>query len=474
MSAHADRERISQHFDAAASSYERHAVIQRQAAEQLVERIATLPLPSRPRILEIGCGTGLLTRALACRLGEADWTITDIAPTMLATLRTTGAPPGTVRYQIMDGEHPTNLPGGYDLICSSMATQWFEDLNAGLGRLAHLLAPGGFLAISTLALDTFREWRTAHAAAGLTAATQVYPAPHTIAPTCPGLLGSVIDTHLVDTHADGLQFLKHLRGVGAAIPSGTQTPLGISALRRVLEHFNAQGASVTYHIAQGIWQSPTTLPRGVFVTGTDTGIGKTLVSAVLAQAWQADYWKPLQSGLSDETGDTDTVAQLAALRPARLHAPAAALQASLSPMAAAELEGLAIDTHALTLPSTAAPLVVEGAGGLYVPIDEEHMMIDLIVQLGLPAVLVARSSLGTINHTLLSLRALRERHIPVLGVVLSGTANPGNRKAIEHFGKVRILAEIPALSQVDAAVVEALAADIPALEACLATMSTVK
>ena len=105
----------------------------------------------RARILEIGCGTGLLTRELARRLGPADWTLTDISPAMLEIARLGPAPQGSVRYAALDGEHPDALPGGYDLICSSLAVQWFGDLNAGLGRLAALLAPGGHLAIATLA-----------------------------------------------------------------------------------------------------------------------------------------------------------------------------------------------------------------------------------------------------------------------------------------------------------------------------------
>ncbi|AHC49049.1 Biotin synthesis protein bioC / Dethiobiotin synthetase [Achromobacter xylosoxidans NBRC 15126 = ATCC 27061] len=210
--------------------------------------------------------------------------------------------------------------------------------------------------------------------------------------------------------------------------------------------------------------------HGVFVTGTDTGIGKTLVSAILARAWQADYWKPVQTGVAEEPGDTDTVARLAQLPPERLHLPAYVLQAPLSPWAAAPLEDAVIDATAIVPPATTAPLIVEGAGGLYVPIDDSHMMIDLIARLGMPVVLAARSGLGTINHTLLSLEALRRRAIPVLGVIMSGPLSAGNREAIERFGNVRVLAEIPPLERVDAAAVEALARTVPPLAECLAAM----
>ena len=147
------------------------------ARARLAEDIARLDLPPRPRILEIGCGTGLLTRELARRLGPADWMLTDISPAMLEIARLGPAPQGSVRYAALDGEHPDALPGGYDLICSSLAVQWFGDLNAGLGRLAALLAPGGHLAIATLAEDTFAEWRAAHARAGLDAGTPAIPRP---------------------------------------------------------------------------------------------------------------------------------------------------------------------------------------------------------------------------------------------------------------------------------------------------------
>lgn len=165
---------------------------------------------------------------------------------------------------------------------------------------------------------------------------------------------------------------------------------------------------MSYQVAYGVWSKPGAT-RGVFVTGTDTGIGKTLVSSVLVRAWQADYWKPLQTGVSEEPGDTETVAVLADLPASRRHAPHAVLQAALSPWAAAMEEGVAVDMAAIALPATSAPLVVEGAGGLLVPINDTAHMIDLAAQLALPVVLVARSVLGTINHTLLSLEALRAR-----------------------------------------------------------------
>jgi len=201
----------------------------------------------------------------------------------------------------------------------------------------------------------------------------------------------------------------------------------------------------------------------IFVTGTDTGVGKTVVAACLARAWQAGYWKPVQTGMVTGDDDTNTVVTLAGVPTDRVFAPAHALQAPLSPHAAAELEGIRITVDAIVPPQTAHPLVVEGAGGLLVPLNDREFMIDLMAKLALPILLVARSTLGTINHTLLSLAALRSRGLPVAGVVLNGPPNAGNRAAIERFGQVRVLAELPRVDPLDNAAVERLAARIPPL-----------
>jgi dethiobiotin synthase len=202
---------------------------------------------------------------------------------------------------------------------------------------------------------------------------------------------------------------------------------------------------------------------GVFVTGTDTGIGKTVASACLVRAWGAGYWKPVQTGIVTGDDDTATVAMLAGLAADRTVPSAYALQAPLSPHAAAELESVVIRLDAIALPTRPRPLVVEGAGGVFVPLNERDLMIDLMARLALPVVLVARSTLGTINHTLLSLAALRARALPVAGVILSGPPNAGNRAAIEHFGQVRILVELPRVDPLDAAAVAHLAERIPPL-----------
>lgn len=187
-----------------------------------------------------------------------------------------------------------------------------------------------------------------------------------------------------------------------------------------------------------------------FVTGTDTGVGKTVISALLCAALGAAYWKPVQTGAAQGDDDTAEVAQLAGLAPGQVYAPARVYQDPSSPERAAGLEGQRVAVADLwpRLPA-ARPLVVEGAGGVLVPLNERETMLDLMTALALPVVLVARSTLGTINHTLLSLEALRARRLDVGGVVLSGPHAPHNREAIERHGQVRVLAEVPVLAQVD-------------------------
>lgn len=203
--------------------------------------------------------------------------------------------------------------------------------------------------------------------------------------------------------------------------------------------------------------------RGVFVTGTDTGVGKTIVSAALVRAWTADYWKPVQTGLAEEAGDTATVTALAGLDPRRSHRPTHEFAAPLSPHAAAALEGARIALDDFQLPQTHRPLVVEGAGGVLVPLNEHDLMIDLIARLELPVVVVARSTLGTINHTLLTLEALSARGLEVFGVILNGPPSADNAAAITQFGGTRVLAQLPPLGDPDPAAVAALSRLIPAL-----------
>lgn len=187
--------------------------------------------------------------------------------------------------------------------------------------------------------------------------------------------------------------------------------------------------------------------RGFFVTGTDTDVGKTVVSAWLLAHLDACYWKPVQAGTEPET-DTQTVRRLAELPEDRIVPEAYVLKEPMAPHEAARREGISIDMAKLVGPQDDRLLIVEGAGGLLVPLNEKDYVIDLIEDLNLPVVLVARSSLGTINHTLLSLEALRRRGLVVAGVVINGPESPHNRAAIERYGKTQVIVEIPQLDTV--------------------------
>ncbi|MBF0380570.1 MAG: dethiobiotin synthase [Magnetococcales bacterium] len=182
----------------------------------------------------------------------------------------------------------------------------------------------------------------------------------------------------------------------------------------------------------------------VFVTGTDTDVGKSVASAWLLNRFGGDYWKPIQSGLSGVT-DVEFVMGLSGLTADRVHPSTFNLTEPLSPHASARLDGVSINLEDFSLPSSNNSLVVEGAGGLMVPLNKKEFIVDLIELLSLPVVLVVRSGLGTINHTLLSLMLLRQRGIEIAGVIMNGSLNRGNREAIIEYGKVDIIAEIPIL-----------------------------
>jgi len=185
------------------------------------------------------------------------------------------------------------------------------------------------------------------------------------------------------------------------------------------------------------------------VTGTDTGIGKTVISAALTRHLRAHYWKPVQAGLEGET-DSQTVARLSGLGPSAIIREAYRLTTPCSPHQAAAIDGVTIDPARLALPEVVGPLVIEGAGGVLVPLAPGLLMADLFASWALPVVLAARTALGTINHSLLSLEALRARAIPVLGIAFIGEANPETERVICTEGRVRRLGRLPRLDPLTA------------------------
>lgn len=194
----------------------------------------------------------------------------------------------------------------------------------------------------------------------------------------------------------------------------------------------------------------------IVVTGTDTGVGKTVFAAALAGALGARYWKPVQAGPEEEDGsDARRVARLAGIAPARVHREAYVLATPCSPHRAAEIDGVTIDPARLALPAGEGPLVVEGAGGALVPLTRNWLYADQFATWGQPVVIVARTSLGTINHSLLTIEALRARAVPVLGVAFVGEAVEDSEATICAIGGVRRLGRLPLLDQVTPAALAA-------------------
>ncbi|MCX2741007.1 dethiobiotin synthase [Pontibacter anaerobius] len=178
-----------------------------------------------------------------------------------------------------------------------------------------------------------------------------------------------------------------------------------------------------------------------FVTGIGTDVGKTVAAAILTEALQADYWKPVQAGGLDFT-DTDTVKSLVSNELSVFHPEAYSLKMAASPHKAAAAEGVEIDVKGMKLPDTQNNLIVEGAGGLMVPLNKRYLVLDLVQQLGLEVILVSRNYLGSINHTLLTAEVLRYRKIPVAGIIFNGEENATSEDFIVKYTGLRRLPSI--------------------------------
>ncbi len=189
--------------------------------------------------------------------------------------------------------------------------------------------------------------------------------------------------------------------------------------------------------------------KGLIVCGTDTDVGKTVASALLVQGLDATYWKPVQSGL-DGGGDLGRICKILNLPQERWCHEAYKFVAPVSPHWAAEKENRLINPKKLQIPKIKGPLVIETAGGVLVPLNREWLQVDQLKEWQLPIILVARSGLGTLNHTLLSLEALRQRKLPVLGLILNGPTHQDNPKTLEQLGNVPVIAQLPHLPKLTA------------------------
>ena len=193
------------------------------------------------------------------------------------------------------------------------------------------------------------------------------------------------------------------------------------------------------------------------ITGTDTDVGKTVVAAMLTLALGATYWKPVQSGVEGGI-DTKTVQRLTGLPSERFLPESYVFTESLSPHRAAEIDEAEIDVESLVIPEVDGPLIIEGAGGLMVPLTRQNLLINLFKRWNedpvnggrVPVILVARTGLGTINHTLLSLEALWSRKIPVHGLIFVGDENRDNMRTIGEFSDVKVLGRLPMLDSLNA------------------------
>lgn len=188
--------------------------------------------------------------------------------------------------------------------------------------------------------------------------------------------------------------------------------------------------------------------KPLFITGIGTGIGKTIVSAILVEKLKADYWKPIQSGDLDNS-DTLKVKNLVSNSVSKFHPESYRLTQPYSPHKSAALDGIVIDPEKIIIPDTDNQLIIEGAGGLMVPLNDSFLMIDLIKKLGAEVILVSQFYLGSINHTLLSIDALKQREIAVKGIIFNGTEDPYSLDYILKYSGIKSLGIVANLENID-------------------------
>jgi len=240
--------RIAAAFSRAADRYESQASIQLEVARRLAARIALWSLPLEPRVLEIGAGTGFLSRLLLEHIPGGRWLLTDLSEAMLARCRARISD-ARVRFAVADAENPP--PGRYDLIVSSLALQWLVDLGAGLSQLAARLSRGGTLAFATLGQDTFHEWRAAHSALGLSCGARSFPSAQDVDAMWPARgSGALEEERCRVQYGDARAFVRSLKAVGAATSCDGHRPLGPAAFKRVVESLGPD-CTVTYHLLFG-------------------------------------------------------------------------------------------------------------------------------------------------------------------------------------------------------------------------------
>lgn len=246
----ARKKRIASAFGAAVAGYEDHAGVQRIAARTVADLAALLPMESSARILEIGCGTGLLTREIGKYWPAATLVATDLSEGMVRRAADGAMLAGM--FMSMDGERPWFEGPHFDLILSSLAFQWFDDLELALARLHGLLRPGGSIIFSTMGAESFSGWRAAHSACGAAAGVPSYP----VLAELSEVLGTYADAFAFDETypmdwGTARNLIGHLKGIGAVVPVASHSPLPTGTLKRVMARFDAAGARDSYHVLFG-------------------------------------------------------------------------------------------------------------------------------------------------------------------------------------------------------------------------------
>jgi dethiobiotin synthetase len=188
------------------------------------------------------------------------------------------------------------------------------------------------------------------------------------------------------------------------------------------------------------------MAKRYFITGIGTGIGKTIVSAILTEKLNADYWKPIQSG-DLEQSDSIAVAGLMSNAQSKIHQERHRLSQPLSPHLSARIDHIQIELADFTLPTTDSDLIIEGAGGLMVPLNDHDLLIDMIQKLDVEVIIVSKNYLGSINHTLLTVNTLKQYQIPIRGIIFSGEANSESESYILNYTRVKCLGKIPFLAE---------------------------
>ena len=198
-----------------------------------------------------------------------------------------------------------------------------------------------------------------------------------------------------------------------------------------------------------------------FISGISTDVGKTLVSAILAEYLQADYWKPVQAGELEAT-DTMKVKSLVSNNKSLFHPERFLLKSAMSPHAAAAKDGISIDIDDLKLPECINEnLLIEGAGGLMVPLNEWLLVLDLINHYNAEVILVSKNYLGSINHTLLSIEVLEKRKIPIKGIIFNGDPNDDTEKIVQTFSSVPVLFRVPQFANIDKKTIKEFVSALP-------------